>query len=266
MAERPERIEPPPSRFAMPDPSDVGRGRRAGRDRGKGREPRRGHGDVGDDDGHGAAPDDERGGDVGRGDDLIAVGADLEPGTLLAAYRAGLFPMPIEPRRRSSRLAWYSPDPRGILPVDGLHVSRSLRRSMPRFDVTFNTAFDDVVRACADPAREGFWISGRVREAYGTLFRLGWAESAEVWIDGRLVGGVYGVRIGGFYAGESMFHLVTDASKVALAHLVEHLRGDGVALFDIQWTTPHLISLGAIEIARGDYLRLLRAALDTEPD
>jgi leucyl/phenylalanyl-tRNA---protein transferase len=195
------------------------------------------------------------------GADLVAVGADLTPGTLLAAYRAGLFPMPVEPRKRSSRLAWYSPDPRGIIPLDGFHVSRTLRRSMGRYSTSLNTAFREVVQACGDPAREGYWISPAIVDAYHELFRLGWAESAEVWLDGELVGGVYGVRIGRFYAGESMFHHATDASKVALAHLVEHLRGEGVVLFDVQWTTPHLVSLGAVDIPREEYLARLRRAV-----
>lgn len=196
-----------------------------------------------------------------QGSDLIAVGADLEPGTLLAAYRSGLFPMPVEPSRRSSQIAWYSPDPRGILPLDRMHVSRTLRRSIRRFEVSVNSDFGAVVRACGDPRRPGYWISQRVISAYAELFRLGWAESCEVWLDGALVGGVYGVRIGAFYAGESMFHQVTDASKVALVHLTDHLRDDGVTLFDVQWTTPHLATLGAIEIPRVDYLDRLRAAV-----
>jgi leucyl/phenylalanyl-tRNA--protein transferase len=205
-----------------------------------------------------AMPDPSR---LEPGADLVAVGADLAPGTLLAAYRAGLFPMPVAPRRRSSRLAWYSPDPRGIIPLDGFHVSRTLRRSMARYSTTLNTSFREVVQACGDPDREGFWISRAIVDAYDELFRLGWAESAEVWLDDELVGGVYGVRIGRFYAGESMFHHATDASKVALARLVEHLRDDGVTLFDVQWTTPHLVSLGAIDIPRDEYLTRLRRAV-----
>jgi leucyl/phenylalanyl-tRNA--protein transferase len=196
------------------------------------------------------------------GVELIAVGADLEPGTLLAAYRSGLFPMPVEPRKRRTQLAWYSPDPRAIVPLDGFHVSRSLRRSIPRFRHSFNRAFGDVVRACGDPGRDGFWISEAVVGAYEELFRLGWAESVEVWLDEELVGGVYGVRIGGFFAGESMFHRASDASKVALVHLVDELRSDGVTLFDVQWLTPHLTSLGTVEIPRAEYLDRLRAAIE----
>jgi leucyl/phenylalanyl-tRNA--protein transferase len=196
------------------------------------------------------------------GSDLIAVGADLAPGTLLAAYRSGLFPMPVEPRKRRSRIAWYSPDPRAIIPLDGFHVSRSLRRSLLRFEVSFNRSFGSVIRTCGDPDREGFWISDVVVDAYEALFDLGWAESVEVRLDGELVGGVYGVRIGGFFAGESMFHRATDASKVALLHLVDALRVEGASLFDVQWLTPHLTSLGAVEIGRVEYLEHLRVAIE----
>jgi leucyl/phenylalanyl-tRNA--protein transferase len=184
---------------------------------------------------------------------LVAIGADLEPGTLLAAYRGGLFPMPY--RRR--QVAWFSPDPRGIIPLDGFHISRSLRRSIRRFEVSIDTAFRDVMKACADPARPGAWINQAFIDAYCQLFDLGWGHSVEVWRNGELVGGVYGVRIDRFFAGEAMFHRATDASKVALAHLVEYLVADEVELFDVQWTTPHLASLGAIDISRADYLRRL---------
>ncbi|MDX2379461.1 MAG: leucyl/phenylalanyl-tRNA--protein transferase [Acidimicrobiia bacterium] len=193
------------------------------------------------------------------GADLIAVGADLAPGTLLAAYRAGLFPMPVEPRKRRSQIAWYSPDPRAIIPLDGFHAGRSLRRAVPRFECSFNRSFGAVVRACGEPDRDGFWISDAVIAAYEELFELGWAESVEVWLGDDLVGGVYGVRIGQFFAGESMFHLATDASKVALLHLVQGLRAEGVQLFDVQWLTPHLASLGAVEVTRARYFELLHS-------
>lgn len=193
------------------------------------------------------------------GSDVVAVGADLEPGTLLAAYRAGLFPMPFDRRR----IAWFSPDPRGVLPLDGLHVSRSLRRSLRRFDVRLDTAFTDVMLGCADPGRPGGWIDRSFVDAYTRLHELGWAHSIEVVDgDGELVGGVYGVRIDRFFAGESMFHRATDASKVALVHLVDWLRSTGATLFDVQWTTPHLVSLGAVDIPRRDYLRRLEEAID----
>lgn len=199
--------------------------------------------------------------------DLIGVGADLEPGTLLAAYRLGLFPMPV--RRRV--VGWWSPDPRGVLPLDGLKVSNSLRRSCRRFTIRVDSAFDEVVVACADPRRPHGWITPDVRKAYRRLFALGWAHSVEAWSvdDGTLVGGLYGVSIGGLFAGESMFHRRTDASKAALVALVELLRGDdadgGRRLLDVQWLTPHLSSLGAVAVPRSDYLTRLRTALAARP-
>ena len=189
--------------------------------------------------------------------DIVAIGADLEPGTLLAAYRAGLFPMPFDRRR----IAWFSPAPRGIIPLDGLHVSRTLRRSVQRYDVTMNTNFRAVMEGCADPSRSGGWINKAFIDAYTDLHGLGWAHSIEVVADDELVGGVYGVRIGSFFAGESMFHRSTDASKVALVHLVDWLNDTRATLFDVQWTTPHLESLGAISIPRAEYLEQLSAAI-----
>jgi leucyl/phenylalanyl-tRNA--protein transferase len=188
--------------------------------------------------------------------DLVAVGGDLEPETLLAAYRRGLFPMPV-----GDLLGWWSPDPRGILPLDGFHVSRSLRRAIPRFEVRVDSAFEAVVAGCADPTRPHGWIDDAIVTAYTRLHRLGHAHSVEAWRDGDLAGGLYGVRIGGLFAGESMFHRVTDASKVALWAAVELLRLDGAVLFDVQWTTPHLRSLGAIDVPRRDYLGRLAAAV-----
>ena len=194
------------------------------------------------------------------GHDLIAIGADLEPGTLLDAYRSGLFPMPVHPDRRRSKIAWYSPDPRGILPLDGLHVSRSLRRSQRRFELRIDTAFETVMRACADPTREGRWITEDFIKAYVRLFELGWAHSFETYADDVLVGGLYGVRVGALFAGEAMFHHATDASKVALVGLVDWLNATHATLLDVQWATPHLQSLGVIEIGRPEYLRRLAAA------
>lgn len=188
---------------------------------------------------------------------LVALGADLDPGTLLAAYRSGMFPMPLtglEP------MAWWSPDPRGVLPLDRLRVTSSLRRSCKRFEVRVDTAFDTVVRACGDARRAGGWIDERIADAYGELHRLGWAHSVEAWsAGGELAGGLYGVAIGGFFAGESMFHRRPDASKVALVGLVERL--DPAGLLDVQWLTPHLASLGAVEVPRAKYLAWLAAAL-----
>jgi leucyl/phenylalanyl-tRNA--protein transferase len=197
-------------------------------------------------------------------DGLLALGADLEPGTLLAAYRAGIFPMPL---RGIRELPWFSPDPRGILPLDAFRPSRSLRRSARRFTVTFDTAFADVVAGCADPRRPGAWITPAVSAAYSRLHALGWAHSIEVRDEqGTLAGGLYGVEIGGLFAAESKFHVRTDASKVALAALVQRLgAAGGDRLIDVQWTTPHLTALGARDVARPEYLRLLRAALLQPP-
>ena len=197
---------------------------------------------------------------------LVGVGADLEPGTLLAAYRSGIFPMPLT---GLPPVGWWSPDPRGVLPLDGLRVSRSLRRSLRRYEVRVDTAFSEVVTGCADPSRDGGWITAEVRDAYRRLHELGWAHSIETWDPetGTLVGGLYGVHIGGLFAGESMFHRATDASKVALVALVERLRAIGAVLLDVQWQTPHLESLGVVEIPRARYLELLEEALavETEP-
>lgn len=223
-------VEPPPSPWAMPDPRH-------------------------------APP----------GVELLGVGADVAPGTLLAAYRSGLFPMPVGDLLDldDDPVGWWSPDPRGILPLDGLHVSRSLRRSCRRFVVTVDTAFDDVVAGCADPSRDHGWIDARIAEAYAELHRLGWAHSVETrTIEGDLVGGLYGVEIGGLFAGESMFRRATDASKVALVALVGILRAapdPARRLLDVQWRTDHLASLGVVDVRRRDYLRRLEAALPLPP-
>ncbi len=187
------------------------------------------------------------------------MGADLEPGTVLAAYRAGLFPMPA----RRGLMAWWSPDPRGVIPLDGLRVSRSLRKSCARMEIRFDTAFDEVLAACADRRRPGAWIDRRIKAAYQELHDLGWVHSVEAWQDGKLAGGLYGVSIGGLFAGESMFHRSADASKVALVGLVERLESGGAALLDVQWATDHLRSLGAVEISRSRYHQLLDEALAT---
>ena len=189
------------------------------------------------------------------------MGADLEPGTVLAAYRSGLFPMPIR-QRRHEVLAWWSPDPRGILPLGSLRVSRSLRRSCSRFEIRVDTAFEDVIDACGDAERDGRWITPEIRAAYLTLHELGWVHSVEAWDDaGSLAGGLYGVAVGGLFAGESMFHRATDASKVALVGLVDLLDRAGATLLDVQWVTPHLASLGAVEIPRRQYLSLVADAV-----
>jgi leucyl/phenylalanyl-tRNA---protein transferase len=190
-------------------------------------------------------------------DDLVAAGADLAPGTLLEAYRRGLFPMPSG--RRGDPMLWFSPVRRGVLPLDGLRVSRSLRRSVRKFEIRVNTAMPEVIDACADPRRPAGWIDPPIRAAYVELHRLGWVHSVEAWRDGRLAGGLYGVSIGGLFAGESMFHRQTDASKVALVALVDLLREDPdePRLLDVQWQTPHLASLGVVQIPRREYLARL---------
>ncbi len=192
---------------------------------------------------------------------IVGVGADLEPGTLLEAYRRGMFPMPLH---EGGPMAWWSPDPRGILPLEGLRESRSLRRSRRRYEVRVDTAFDAVVEACAAPDRPGGWITPQIRAAYGLLHRLGWAHSVEAWDEEGLAGGLYGVAVGGLFAGESMFHRRTDASKVALLGLVELLRADGDRrrLLDVQWRTAHLATLGVVEVSRRRYLELLDEALE----
>ncbi|HEX5510133.1 MAG TPA: leucyl/phenylalanyl-tRNA--protein transferase [Actinomycetales bacterium] len=200
------------------------------------------------------------------GEDLVAAGADLEPTTLLAAYATGLFPMGLG-RHGKPPVGWWSPDPRGVLPLDRLHVSRSLRRSLRRFQVRFDTAFEHVVAGCADPSRPGRWITPDITAAYRRLHRLGHAHSVEVFLDDELVGGLYGVEVGGLFAGESMFHRVTDASKVALVALIRLLRSDGDTrrLVDVQWRTPHLATLGVVEIPRPEYLRRLADAIAAPP-
>lgn len=190
--------------------------------------------------------------------EIVGIGADLEAGTLLAAYRAGLFPMRLRPR---GPLAWWSPDPRGVIPVDGLHVSRSLRRASRRFEIRVDVAFEAVVRSCADPSRPHGWIDEEFVAAYCALHHLGWAHSVEAWQDGVLAGGLYGVAIGGLFAAESKFHRVRDASKVALVGLVDLMRAGGATLLDVQWTTPHLASLGAVDLSRDEYLDRLAVAL-----
>ncbi len=190
--------------------------------------------------------------------DVIAVGADLEPGTLLQAYRRGLFPMGLP----DGHLGWWSPVDRAVLPLRGLRISRSLRQSTRRFQVSVDADFEGVIQGCADARRREPWITEEFVEAYVQLHRLGWAHSVEVWDnDGNLVGGLYGVAIGGLFAGESMFHEARDASKVALVHLVVVMNQGGGRLLDVQWQTPHLESLGAVVIGREAYLGRLTEAL-----
>jgi leucyl/phenylalanyl-tRNA--protein transferase len=159
-------------------------------------------------------------------------------------------------------LGWWSPDPRGIVPLDKLRVTRSLRQSAKRYEIRVDTCFGAVIRECANPARESGWITPEFIRAYTTLHELGWAHSVEAFDrNGRLAGGLYGVRIDGLFAGESMFHTQRDASKVALMGLVELMRGSGMTLLDVQWCTGHLASLGAIEVPRPQYLEMAAAAV-----
>ncbi len=167
-------------------------------------------------------------------------------------------------------LGWFSPDPRGVLLPGKLKVSRSLRRSLKNYDVTFDQAFAQVIKACADPKRPHGWINRRITNAYTRLFEAGFAHSVEAWQHGVLVGGLYGVNINGLFAGESMFHHSTDASKVALVQLAAQLgsypsAGPGSCLIDVQWATPHLTSLGVEAVPRDDYAQLLKAALELPP-
>lgn len=186
---------------------------------------------------------------------------DLSPELILAAYQAGAFPMAME----HGEIGWFSPDPRGVLPLDGFQAPRSLRQTVRRgkFDVRIDTAFAEVMRGCADRT-EGTWISDEIHAVYTALFEQGAAHSVECWAGAELAGGLYGVAIGGAFFGESMFTRVTDASKVALFHLVARLNERGYTLLDTQWLTPHLARFGAVEIPRREYLRRLRAALGRE--
>lgn len=216
---RPVPQEPPSTPWAFPDPAALAAGQPGG----------------------------------GAADDLVATGADLQPGTVLAAYRHGVFPMP---GLRGEQTTWWSPVSRGVLPLAGLRVSRSLRQAVARMEVRVDTAFEAVIGACAAPGRKGAWIDTEVVAGYTRLHELGWAHSVEAWLDEELVGGLYGVAVGGLFAGESMFHRVRDASKVALVGLVELLRDEHAddRVLDVQWSTPHLASLGVVEVPRSRYL------------
>jgi leucyl/phenylalanyl-tRNA--protein transferase len=187
----------------------------------------------------------------------------ISPDLLISAYSSGWFPMAVE----SGEIRWYSPDPRGIIPLDQFHVPARLARVVRsgEFRIDVNRAFDEVIHACAEIDRRDFdpgtWIDTDIIESYGELHRLGFAHSVEVWQGDQLAGGLYGVAVGGAFFGESMFHRVTDASKVALTGLVERLLARGFRLLDIQWVTPHLEQFGAVELPRADYLKRLEEAL-----
>ena len=184
----------------------------------------------------------------------------IEPALLVHAYRQGIFPMALE----DDEIGWFSPDPRGVLPLDHVHMPARLARVIRsgRFETAVDRDFEGVMRACAADREDGTWISEEIIESYVALHRLGIAHSIETWRDGRLVGGLYGVHLGGAFFGESMFHLETDASKVALMALVARMRERGLSLLDIQWVTPHLAQFGAVEIAREEYLMRLSQVID----
>jgi leucyl/phenylalanyl-tRNA---protein transferase len=192
-------------------------------------------------------------------DGLVGIGGDLRPARLLEAYQRGIFPWYDE----DNPILWWSPDPRAIFEMDGLHVSRRLARTVRSgcFSVTIDRAFRAVIEGCADRPGQGIWITPAMIRAYTELHRLGHAHSVEVWHGEELAGGVYGVATGGLFAGESMFTRVRDASKVALVHLVNRLRQRGYELFDVQFLNDHTASLGAVEIPRTEYLARLREAL-----
>lgn len=195
------------------------------------------------------------------GEDMVGVGFALRADLVLEGYRRGVFPWFTE----GMPVLWWCPDPRACLPLDGtLRVSRRLQRTLRRaeLEVRIDTAFGAVMEACRREGGEGAWIHPSMQDAYGDLFAQGHAHSVEVWRDGRLVGGVYGVAFGRCFAAESMFHAERDMSKVALVHLVEHLRARGFAVLDVQFTTPHLETFGSFELSRKAYLDLVRAHRD----
>ncbi len=192
-------------------------------------------------------------------DGLLAVGGDLEPETLLCAYKNGIFPW----FDSDTPILWWCPDPRAILEFNNLYVSKRLARTLrgDKFQVTFNQDFDAVVKGCAYRPEEGTWITPEVAKAYGKFHQLGHAHSVEVWQNGSLVGGLYGVAIGGLFAGESMFSTVSDASKIALVALVDRLKHKGFQLFDLQIINDHTSMMGATEIPRDSYLARIKTAV-----
>ena len=203
---------------------------------------------------------------VAPGADVVTAGGRLDADLLLAGYRAGVFAMPVR-AGRGSVLAWFAPDPRGVLLPGAVHESRSLRRSSRSMEIRVDTAFEAVVAGCADPRREGAWISAGYRRAYRRLHAAGWAHSVECWQGGSLVGGLFGVSVGGLFAAESKFHVVTDASKAAVVALGRLLAADGDVrrVVDVQWRTEHLATLGVVDVPRGSYRHLLREALGAPP-
>lgn len=195
-----------------------------------------------------------------RGDGMVAIGGDLSVPRLVLAYSNGIFPWTVNP------ITWWSPDPRGIFELKDFHVSRSLRHELKRgrIEVTFDRDFPAVIRGCAEAPRDGdsTWITEEFIRAYIRLHEAGHAHSVEAWTDGELVGGLYGVAVGGLFAGESMFHRVSNASKVCVARLVERLNAQGFQLFDTQMVTTATEQMGAVEVSRAEYLKRLRAAME----
>jgi leucyl/phenylalanyl-tRNA--protein transferase len=199
-------------------------------------------------------------------DDLVILGADLKPETVIDSYQHGIFPMHIEVANKR-QIGWWSPQQRGILPLNKINISKSLQKSMKKFHVSFDQAFDQVIDGCGDDKRPQGWINKEIKIAYKKLFELGYVHSVEVWNkNDELVGGLYGVEVKGLFAGESMFHKETDASKTAMVYLVNKLNeAGGERIFDVQWQTPHLKSMGVIEIPRKKYLSLLPEVMKTKP-
>jgi leucyl/phenylalanyl-tRNA--protein transferase len=192
----------------------------------------------------------------------VPAASGLDPALLVRAYREGIFPMAVE----GGEIAWFSPDPRGVIPLEGFHLPARLARVIRsgRFETVVDRDFEGVMRACALRPGEGTWISEEIVQSYLTLHRLGMAHSVEVWRENLMAGGLYGVHLGGVFFGESMFHRETDASKIALATLVDRLTRRGFQLLDVQWVTPHLAQFGAVEIPRRQYLGRLKKALEVE--
>ncbi|MEY2778249.1 MAG: hypothetical protein RL008_345 [Actinomycetota bacterium] len=199
-------------------------------------------------------------------DDLVTLGADLKPETLIDSYKHGIFPMHLQIENKRE-IGWWSPQQRGILPLNKINISSSLKKSMKKYFVTFDQDFDAVIEGCGDDKRPKGWINKDIKTAYKKLFELGYVHSVEVWNKkDELVGGLYGVEVNGLFAGESMFHKQTDASKTAMVYLVNQLKeAGGERIFDVQWQTPHLKSMGVIKISRAKYISLLPEVLNTPP-
>jgi leucyl/phenylalanyl-tRNA--protein transferase len=199
-------------------------------------------------------------------DDLVTLGADLKPETLIDSYKHGIFPMHLQIENKRE-IGWWSPQHRGILPLNKINISSSLKKSMKKYFVTFDQDFDAVIEGCGDDKRPKGWINKDIKTAYKKLFELGYVHSVEVWNKkDELVGGLYGVEVNGLFAGESMFHKQTDASKTAMVYLVNQLKeAGGERIFDVQWQTPHLKSMGVIKISRAKYISLLPEVMNTTP-